>query len=301
MTKPPRFSIADLMRMYRVRARKQLSQNFLLDERVAERFVRTMGPLDGCRVIEVGPGPGSLTRAVVEGAGIGGSPEHVTVVEKDSRFIPFLESLAESAPCSMEVVHGDILSFDYRQAAGSNLDTPLRIVGNLPFSIATPLLFQYLRMCCDKTGPFEHTSVALALCFQKEVALRIVAPPGGKYRSRISVMAQHCCNVDVAYELPRTVFVPAPKVDAAVVRLVPRSDPLAVPYAELDSIVNTLFKARRKTVRNNLLTRADLTAHDVDGVLEAADIDPSIRPQQLELEAIQRLHASLCDASLLHL
>jgi dimethyladenosine transferase 1 len=281
--------------MYRVRARKELSQNFLLDERVARKFVRSAGALDGCHVIEVGPGPGSLTRAIVDGThgdGVDGVPARLTVVEKDSRFIPFLTQLAESAPCPVDVVQGDILKFDY----GSVLDDatlPVRIIGNLPFSIATPLLFSYLKMARAHEGPFRHGPAELSLCFQKEVADRIIEPAGGKVRSRISVMAQHVCATSIVYDLPRSVFVPRPNVDAAVVRLVPLAEPVPVPYKELDVVVNRLFMARRKTIRNNLLSSDTISHEVVDVVLEAAGLDPLLRPQQLDLTQIHALHTVL--------
>lgn len=287
-------------RIYRVRARKELSQNFLLDERVARKFVQSAGRLAGTHVIEVGPGPGSLTWAIVEGGPTAQPPARVTVVEKDPRFLPFLEQLAELAPCPVDVVHGDILDFNY-DAALPDPTLPVRIIGNLPFSIATPLLFGYLKMIRGRTGPFRHGAAELSLCFQKEVADRITAPVHSKVRSRISVMAQHCCDVSVAYPLPRSVFVPQPKVDAAVVRLVPREPALAVPYSELDLIVNRLFHSRRKTIRNNLLVGSVLLPEQVDATLEAAGLAPLLRPQNLDLGDFQELHRALANSGLLDL
>lgn len=295
----PALSVADLMRLYRVSAKKSLSQNFILDEAVTDKFVAAAGDLVGRHVIEVGPGPGLLTRSIIKAGAA-----KVTVVEKDHRFIPFLEQLADASDGVVDVLHQDVLTLDYGsvitpplpgQAGSADQPdpAPVHVIGNLPFGVATPLLFQYLRMSCDGSGPFAHGPAELTLCFQKEVADRMVAPQGDRVRSRISMMVQHCCEATVAYALPRTVFVPSPKVDAAVVRLTPSdstySKTHSISYDEKDTVVRAIFGSRRKTLRNNLLSSLDYTDAQLAEALAGAGIDGGLRAQALGNDGLHAL------------
>ena len=276
-------SVADLLRLYRVPARKALSQNFILDRNVAERFAQCAVSVKGGDVMEVGPGPGALTHAL-----LAREPARLTLVEKDSRFAPFLARLA-AEHASVRVVEADILGYDYSAHSG-----PLSVVGNLPFNVATPLLFQYLRMCSEREGPFRHPDTELLLCFQREVAERIVAGPGERQRCRLSVMVEHACSARIAYRLPRTVFVPAPKVDAAVVRLCPhQGDPRPLSFDQADAVVRRLFQQPRKTVRNNVA--AGWGSGAVDAACHQAGVDPQLRPMSLTYCEFEALGLALVD------
>ena len=171
------FSVADLMRLYRVSARKQLSQNFILDHNVTDKFARVAGDLRRAHVIEVGPGPGTLTRSILDA-----QASRVTVVEKDSRFLPFLHDLGELNKGRLHVSHGDILQFDYDDALATTAEDGLdvKIIGNLPFNIATPLLFSYLAALSSKTGAAADARqrAPLGCCAQTPPAPALSALPG---------------------------------------------------------------------------------------------------------------------------
>eukprot|EP00041_Stephanoeca_diplocostata_P033147 m.1086796 g.1086796 ORF g.1086796 m.1086796 type:complete len:286 (+) comp24280_c0_seq23:1185-2042(+) len=234
-------------------------------------------------------GPGTLTRAILQA-----KPKSLTVVEKDHRWLPFLEQLQEPNSDIMQVHHHDILAYNYEDALGGVFENgdDVHLIGNLPFGVATPLLFGYLKMVRLQTGPFKYAPAEMSLSFQKEVADRMVAPAGHSVRSRISVMVQHCCDVSIDCDLPRSVFVPEPKVDASVVRLRPKSRETladAVPYDDLDTVVRGVFASRRKMVRNNIVSYLRYSAADADNALALADIDGSARAQMLSTEAIEAL------------
>eukprot|EP00040_Diaphanoeca_grandis_P002648 m.22338 g.22338 ORF g.22338 m.22338 type:complete len:332 (+) comp13779_c0_seq1:103-1098(+) len=288
----PSLSVADLMRLFKVPAKKSLSQNFILDENVADKFIKSAGDLTKAHVIEVGPGPGLLTRSILKAGA-----KELTLVEKDRRFIPFLQQLNEAAENRIQIYNEDILSFDYTTAlkVPEEATDTVRIIGNLPFSIATPLLFQYLRMCCTGEGPFGYASTELTLCFQKEVADRMVAPPGSRIRCRISAMVQHCCEARIVYDLPKKVFVPSPKVDAAVVRLfpLPTLNELGISFDDMEVTVRAIFSSRRKTIRNNIRSALNFSDGETDEILEAAGIDGALRAQVLTTLQIQTLCRAL--------
>jgi 16S rRNA (adenine1518-N6/adenine1519-N6)-dimethyltransferase len=186
-------------------ARKRFGQHFLLDLNVTRKIARLAGPLAGETVIEVGPGPGGLTRALLEAGA------SVVAIEADGRFLPLLEALADRAPGRLEVRHADALAVD---AAALPQGAP--IVANLPYNVATPLLIAWL------TGTLRPKS--MTLMFQKEVADRIVAAPGSKSYGRLTVLAQALCEAKIVMELPARAFTPPPKVASAVVRLTPKAD-----------------------------------------------------------------------------
>jgi 16S rRNA (adenine1518-N6/adenine1519-N6)-dimethyltransferase len=215
-------------------ARKSLGQHFLLDLNITRKIARLAGPLEGETVLEVGPGPGGLTRALLEAGA------HVIAVEKDSRFLPLLDELARAAPGRLQVIAGDALDMGPDQVpAGAG------IVANLPYNVATPLLISWL------TGPLRPKS--LTLMFQKEVAMRIVAAPGSKDYGRLSVLAQALTAPHIVMELPARAFTPPPKVDSAVVRLIPLPDrPDDALVEALQRVTAAAFGQRRKMLRSSL-------------------------------------------------
>ena len=247
-------------------AKKAFGQHFLLDLNITRKIARLaeVGPED--RVIEVGPGPGGLTRALLE------TGARVVAVEKDERFRPLLEALAEAAP-GLTLVFGDALRTDEATIVGS---APAHLVSNLPYNVGTPLLIKWL------TGPWIPAS--LTLMFQKEVADRIVARPGDEAYGRLSVIVQATCRAYRVMEAPARAFTPPPKVDSAVVRLLPRADrPDPGLLKALERVTAAAFGQRRKMLRSSLksLGGAQLT--------EAAGVDPQARAETIDLDGFIRL------------
>jgi 16S rRNA (adenine1518-N6/adenine1519-N6)-dimethyltransferase len=242
-------------------ARKSLGQNFLLDINLTRRIARAAGPLDSVDVIEVGAGPGGLTRALlIEGA------RRVIAIERDRRCIAALEELREAYPARLTIVAGDALEID----AGALGEAPRRIVANLPYNIATPLLVGWLHNIAAFQG--------LTLMFQKEVAARIVAAPGTKDYGRLSVLTQFLCEAECMFDVAPQAFVPPPKVTSTVVNFRPRAKPVApCPIADLARVTKAAFGQRRKMLRSSLKTLGGDTA----GLLAAARIEPTARAEEL--------------------
>ena len=226
----------------------------------------------GCHIIEVGPGPGGLTRALLlEGA------EHVTAIERDRRALPALQEIAAAASGRLTIVEGDALDFDFSAAAGGR---PLRIVANLPYNVATPLLVGWL-----SAEPWPPYWESLTLMFQREVADRIVAAPGSKTYGRLAVLAQWRARAKLLFPVPARAFTPVPKVSSAVVRLEARLDAEAVPVAALEALTAAAFGQRRKMLRSSLKQ----IWPDPGPVLEAAGIAPTRRAEEISVEAFLEL------------
>ncbi len=249
-------------------ARKALGQNFLLDLNLTAKIARSAGDLTQCDVLEVGPGPGGLTRALLaEGA------RHVLAVEKDGRCLPALAEIAAAYPGRLEVVHGDALTVD----AVARLTPPIRVVANLPYNVGTELLAGWLTP--PVWPPFWQS---LTLMFQKEVAERIVAPPGSKAYGRLAILAQWRAEARIVMTLPPEAFTPAPKVHSAVVHLVALPGPRFPADAKwLSRIVAAGFNQRRKMLRASLRG----VAPDMEAKLLAAGIAPTARAEDVSLEA----------------
>lgn len=248
-------------------ALKALGQNFLLDLNLTGRIARAAGPLEGYEVVEVGPGPGGLTRALLaEGA------SRVIAIERDRRCLPALEEIAAAYPGRLTIIEGDALETDM----AALVKGPARIVANLPYNIATPLLVRWLQ-----TEPWPPWYASLTLMFQKEVAERIVAPPGGKAYGRLAVLAQWRTRPRMLFDVNRSAFTPPPAVTSTVVELIPRAEVLAPadPRA-LERVVAAAFGQRRKMLRSSLKS---LTANPA-AMIEAAGIDPTQRAEELSVE-----------------
>jgi len=269
---PLRESLAD----HGLLADKRLGQHFLLDLNVTRKIARLVGPLEGTVVIEVGPGPGGLTRALLEeGAG------HVVAIEKDARFLPLLEALQEKVQGRLTLVNADALKADQAALAarhGPNL-TPV-VAANLPYNVGTPLLVDWL------VGPFQPQS--LTLMFQKEVAERIVAAVGSESYGRLAVLAGALSSARLALTLPARAFTPPPRVDSAVVQLTPKPNrpPRAV-LAALEQITAAGFGQRRKMLRSSLRVLGG------EGLCEAAGVDSSARAEMIDVPGFLRLAEAL--------
>jgi 16S rRNA (adenine1518-N6/adenine1519-N6)-dimethyltransferase len=248
-------------------AKKSFGQHFLLDLNITRKIARLAEIAPGERVIEVGPGPGGLTRALLETGG------QVIAVEKDERFKPLLEELAAASGGALSVVFSDALTVD--EAALAN-GWPAHVVSNLPYNVGTPLLIKWL------TGPW--TPASLTLMFQKEVAQRIAAPPGGGAYGRLAVIAQATCEAQTVMDVPARAFTPSPKVDSAVVRLTPRSDrPSAKRLAALQAVTAAAFGQRRKMLRQSL------KALGGEPLIAAAGLDPHARAETVDVAGFLRL------------
>ncbi len=264
-------------------ARRSLGQNFLMDLNLTARIARQAGDLSGCDVLEVGPGPGGLTRGLLaEGA------RRVVAVEKDTRCLPALEQIAAANPGRLTVVGGDALDID----PGGLLRPPVRVVANLPYNVGTEMLVRWLTP--ETWPPFWES---LTLMFQREVAERIVARPGGGAYGRLAVLAQWRTEARIVMDLPPAAFTPPPRVRSAVVHLAARARPLCDADAgALSKLVARAFNQRRKMLRSALRGLAP----DIEERIASAGLEPTARAEQVPIEgfcalarALERSRASL--------
>jgi 16S rRNA (adenine1518-N6/adenine1519-N6)-dimethyltransferase len=256
-------------------ARKSLGQNFLLDLNLTGRIARAAGPFDGVTVVEVGPGPGGLTRALLaEGA------HHVIAIERDDRAIAALNEIAERYPGRLKVIAGDALATDLKPDHAG----PVRIVANLPYNIATPLLISWLTV-----EPWPPWFDRLILMFQREVAERIVAAPGSEHYGRLSVLAGWRTRSRILFDVHPSAFVPPPKVISSVVELVPRTDVLPCDRAMLERVAQAAFGQRRKMLRQSLRSLGT----EALPLLEAAGIEPTRRAEEIPIEGFVALARAL--------
>ncbi len=256
--------LRDVIRRHDLAARKSLGQNFLLDLNLTARIARAAGPLEGVTVVEVGPGPGGLTRALLAlGA------KRVVAVERDARCVAALQAVAERYPGRLTVIDGDALQFDW---ASHVQDGPARVVANLPYNIATALLVAWLTK-----EPWPPWYDSLTLLFQREVAERIVAAPGSKTYGRLSVLAQWRAEPRILFDIAPAAFVPPPKVVSSLVRLVPRTVPLACDLSALERVTAAAFGQRRKMLRQSLRSLGIAP----EPLLAAANIEPTARAEEV--------------------
>lgn len=246
-----------------IAAKKSLGQNFILDLNLTRRIARAAGPLGACDVIEIGPGPGGLTRALLqEGA------RRVVAIERDPRCLDALAALQPAYPGRLDLVAGDAMALSPAALA----EPPRKIVANLPYNIATALLLRWL----DEICAYE----SLTLMFQREVAERLVAAPRTPAYGRLSVVVQWLCEVKILFDLPPQAFVPPPKVTSSVVRLTPRPAPLAAAAKPaLEAVTAAAFGQRRKMLRSSLRT----LGVSVEELLRATGIAPTARAEELSV------------------
>jgi len=258
--------LRDVITRHELAARKSLGQNFLLDLNLTRRIARSAGSLSDHTIVEVGPGPGGLTRALLlEGA------RHVVAIERDERCLPALAEISAAAPGRLTVIHGDALKVDM----ASLVNGQARIVANLPYNVATPLLINWLE--CDRWPPWY---ASMTLMFQREVAERIVAEPGSKDFGRLGVISQWRTEAEILFDIGPRAFTPPPKVTSSVVHLVPRPEPIACDLKQLERVTAAAFGQRRKMLRSSLQSLG-VPAADL---LAAADIEPTERAERLSVE-----------------
>ena len=260
-----------VLRRHGLFAKKSLGQNFLLDLNLTARVARAGGSLDGVTVVEVGPGPGGLTRALLaEGA------RRVIAIERDDRAIYALQEIAARYPGRIDIVPGDALEFNARAHLGFER---ARVIANLPYNIATPLLIGWL----SESWPPWYDS--LVLMFQREVAERIVATSGSKAYGRLAVLAGWRTEAKIMFDVAPTAFVPPPKVTSSVVRLIPRAKPLACDANALQRVTEAAFGQRRKMLRQSLKS----VGVDTLTLLAEACIEPTLRAEEIPVEGFVAL------------
>ncbi|KAM9985950.1 hypothetical protein ACTFIZ_002210 [Dictyostelium cf. discoideum] len=288
---PPMPKIQEIIRIFGLSAKQQLSQNFLIDKNITDKICKKSGGFDDCTVIEVGAGPGGLTRSLLTSGA-----KKVIAVEMDPRFYPALKMLEESSGGRMSLIMANMMDVDeaklLRDAGAETTNwkdkSKVKIIGNLPFNVGTHLMLKWIRQIAPRQGLYEFGRVPMYLMFQKELSDRICAKVGSEEYSRLSVMVQQMCQPSIVYSIPGTAFVPPPKVDASVVAIEPRITPLGdepiKDHHYFEFVCRELFSQRRKKLSNTIKT----LGKDAESLL-GDDIDPKIRTQNLQIEQFVKI------------
>jgi 16S rRNA (adenine1518-N6/adenine1519-N6)-dimethyltransferase len=270
--------LRDVIRQHALSARKSLGQNFLLDLNLTARIARTAGPLEDATVVEVGPGPGGLTRALLAlGA------RRVIAIERDQRALPALEDISRRYPGRLEIVSADAMHFDPRPLLG---DGSVKIVANLPYNVATALLIDWL-----STEPWPPWYDMMVLMFQREVAERIVARENDDAYGRLAVLANWRAETKILFDISPAAFVPQPKVTSSVVRLVPRLTPQICDRRALEQVAAAAFGQRRKMLRQSLKSLAVEPAR----LAGAANVDLTRRAETIPVSGFVAMARELTD------
>jgi 16S rRNA (adenine1518-N6/adenine1519-N6)-dimethyltransferase len=268
--------LRDVIRRHDLSAKKSLGQNFLLDLNLTARIARAAGPLEDVTVVEIGPGPGGLTRALLAcGA------RHVIAIERDKRAVAALSEIAMHYPGRLQIIEGDALETDLEPLLQRR---PARIIANLPYNIATALLIGWIVV--ERWPPWYDM---LVLMFQREVAERIVAAPDSKSYGRLAVLAQWRCEPKILFDIAPSAFVPPPKVMSSLVRLAPRSAPLPCDRRALERVTAAAFGQRRKMLRQSLKSLGG----DPLPLLDRAGLDPTARAEDIPVSGFVALAQAL--------
>jgi len=272
--------LREVVRTHGLMAKKSLGQNFLFDLNLTSRIARSAGPLEDATVIEVGPGPGGLTRAI-----LAAGAKKVIAIERDSRCLPALAEIADYYPGRLEVVEADALEFDPRPLVGEGL---VRIIANLPYNVGTALLTGWL------TGEaWPPWWASLTLMFQREVAERIVATEDDpKDYGRLGVLCGWRTDARILFDVPPSAFVPPPKITSSVVHLTPKASPLPCRIGALEAVTRAAFGQRRKMLRQSLKA----ITPDPAAIIVAAGLEETIRAENVPVEGYVAL-ANAFDAS----
>ncbi len=264
--------LREIIARYDLGAKKSLGQNFLFDLNLTRRIARSAVPLKGFTIVEVGPGPGGLTRALLmEGA------TRVVAIERDERTLPALAEISAVYANRLSIIADDALAINWSEVVSG----PAKIVANLPYNVATTLLTGWLTQ-----GAWPPWFSSLTLMFQKEVAERIVAKPGGKDYSRLSVLCQWRCEVRKLFDVNRSAFTPAPKVTSSIVQLIPKQYfEVACDVKDLEKVTAAAFGQRRKMLRSSLRGAFD----EPKTILADLGISPELRAEQLQVNDFARL------------
>jgi 16S rRNA (adenine1518-N6/adenine1519-N6)-dimethyltransferase len=267
--------LREVVRLHQLEAKKSLGQNFIFDLNLTARIARAGGPLEGATVVEVGPGPGGLTRAL-----LAAGAEKVIAVERDERCLAALADIAAHYPARLTIISGDALSMDWAAVAAAH-GRPVRIVANLPYNIGTALLTRWL-----ESEPWPPWFDRLILMFQQEVAARITATPVQRADyGRLAVLCGWRTQARILFNVAASAFTPPPKVVSSLVELVPRSEPLPCSAAALNRVAQAAFGQRRKMLRQSLKALAG----DPGPLLSRAGLDGCSRAEEIPVEGFVRL------------
>ncbi len=271
--------LREVINKYGLGAKKQLGQNFLLDMNLTKKIAKAAGNLADYTIIEIGPGPGGLTRALLsEGA------KKIIALERDERFLSPLKEITKAYPEKIEIIHADALKFDY----DSLKKEPIKIIANLPYNIATPLLIKWLTK--SSRPPFYDS---LTLMFQKEVAQRICAKQGDKNYGRLSIISSFLTDAKILFDIDKSAFTPPPKVTSSLVQLVPKKIDEEVNIKLLEKITKAAFGQRRKMIRQSLKN----LAVPIEPLLSAAHLKGTERAQDLPVSTYIKLAKLLENSS----
>ena len=269
-------TLIETVKIHNLRANKTLGQHFLLDMNVTDKIARLAAPLGGVSVAEIGPGPGGLTRALIQNGA------NLLAIEMDERFLTPLDDIARASG-NLRVIHGNALKVDI----GAELEGEIKIVANLPYNVGTKMLINWLT-----ANPLFWSQAVLM--FQKEVAQRVVAAPGDNAYGRLAILSQSVCNARLAFEVPANAFSPPPKVDSAVVVLEPLPEAKRFPDLKLlGEVTMAAFGQRRKMLRKSLKSIAKKYSLDPEPWCESCGIDPQRRPETLSVIEFQSLTKQL--------
>lgn len=257
--------LRDIIETHGLDAKKSLGQNFLLDLNLTQKIARDAGDISNCTIVEIGPGPGGLTRAILSL-----EPKALISIERDARCLPALAEISDHYPGKLEVIEGDALEVDLSTFAK---DEPIKIIANLPYNIGTQLLTNWLTKSAD--NPFWQS---MTLMFQKEVGQRIVAKPGSSHYGRLGVLCGWMAHASISFDVSREAFSPPPKVTSSIVHLEPRETRIECDLKKLERVTQAAFGQRRKMLRQSL---KPLGGQDL---LESVGIDPTRRAETLEIE-----------------
>ena len=259
--------LREIIERYDLSARKSLGQHFLLDLNLTAKIVAVAGDISGCTVFEIGPGPSGLTRPLVASAA-----KKIIAIEKDKRCVAALAELVEAADGRLEIIEADALKLDLTKLAPE----PRIIIANLPYNVGTPLLLGWLKQAADFRS--------MTLMFQAEVADRLIAKPSTKAYGRLSVITQFCCSVKRVMTIPARAFTPPPKIDSAVVHIIPRQDrPSDVSFEAMEKVTMAAFGQRRKMLRSSLRSLGG------EELLIQAGIKPDRRAEELSVAEFENL------------
>jgi 16S rRNA (adenine1518-N6/adenine1519-N6)-dimethyltransferase len=264
-------STSDLIKKYGLGAKKSLGQNFILDKNFTDKIARAAGDLSDFLVLEIGPGPGSLSRSILDAGA-----KKLLSIEKDENCLEALQELRVHYGERLTIIAGDALELDESKIFST--EKKFKIIANLPYNIGTTLLFKWLKIA-DKIS-------SMTLMLQKEVVERIVAKPGGKHYGRLAVMVNFLCETKMLFTVSPSVFTPQPKVTSAIVQITPRAQPLAdIDFKKLEKLVAAAFNQRRKMVKSGLKS----VFENPEEILKEVGIRPDLRPENLTIEEFCQL------------
>jgi 16S rRNA (adenine1518-N6/adenine1519-N6)-dimethyltransferase len=267
--KTPLLTTSELIKKYGLDAKKSLGQNFILDKNFTDKIARSCGDLTNCEVLEIGPGPGSLTRSILDAGA-----KKLIVIEKDERCLQALDELKNFYGERLEIISADALEISEEKLFAGKF----KIIANLPYNIGTVLLFKWLKI--------PHKISSMHLMLQKEVVDRIVAKPGDSHYGRLAVMVNFLCETKKVFEVSRTVFTPPPKVTSAIVEITPRAQPLYdIDFKKLERVVAAAFNQRRKMIKSSLKA----INKDAEIILRELNINPELRAENLTIEEFCRI------------